>query len=114
MHGIEELPLESRRDWDHLRGSWKQYRQLVEHLQSLIRSSNWPAFLQEEASRRVREALEQVFASLREALEQSFPQTSLHAAPEEQVVLWTILRLMKFAEPVNWPQIAHELAQWSA
>jgi len=114
MHGIEELPLESRRDWDHLRGSWKQYRQLVEHLQSLIRSSNWPVFLQEEASRRVREALEQVFASLREALEQSFPQTSLHAAPEEQVVLWTILRLMKCAEPVNWPQIAHELAQWSA
>merc|ERR1712078_982397 len=92
-----------RRDWDHLRGSWKQYRQLVEHLQSLIRSSNWPVFLQEEASRRVREALEQ-----------AFPQTSLHAAPEEQVVLWTILRLMKCAEPVNWPQIAHELAQWSA
>jgi hypothetical protein len=105
MQGLEELPVESRREWDHLCGSWKQYRNLVDYLQSLIRSSNWPAFLAEESSRKVREALEQVFAALTQ---------TYNAAPEEQVVLRMILRLMQCAEPVNWHQFAYELSQWSA
>jgi serine/threonine protein kinase len=105
MQGLEELSIESRREWDHLSGSWKQYRNLVDFLQSLIRSSNWPAFLAEESSRKVREALEQVFA----ALSQTY-----HAAPEEQAVLRMILRLMQCAEPVNWHQLAYELSQWCA
>merc|ERR1711907_477266 len=90
MKGIEELSVESRREWDHLCGSWKQYRNLVDFLQSLIRSSNWQAFLAEESSRRVREALDQVFA----ALTQTF-----HAAAEEQTIFRMILRLMQYAEP---------------
>jgi hypothetical protein len=105
MQGLEELPVESRREWDHLCGSWKQYRRLVDHLQSLIRSSNWPAFLAEGSSRKVREALEQVFSAITQ---------TYHATPEEQAILLMILRLMKPAEPVNWHQLAYETAQWSA
>jgi hypothetical protein len=106
MKGIDELPVESRREWDHLSGSWKQYRNLVDHLQSLIRSSNWQAFLAEDSSRKVREALEQVFAAL--------TQTFYRATHEEQAILRMILRLMQCAEPVNWHQLAYELAQWFA
>jgi hypothetical protein len=106
MKGLEELPLESRREWDHLCGSWKQYRSLVDYLQSLIRSSNWQAFLAEESSRKVREALEQVYAAL--------TQTVYRATDEEQAILRMILRLMQCAEPVNWHQLAYELAQWFA
>jgi hypothetical protein len=104
MQGLEEIPVESRREWEHLCGAWKQYRHLVDYLQSLIRSSNWPAFLAEESSRKVREALEQVFAA---------GSQIYHATNEEQALLRVILRLMQFGEPVNWPQFAYELSQWS-
>jgi hypothetical protein len=106
MKGIEEIPVESRREWDHLCGSWKQYRNLVDYLQSLIRSSNWQAFLAEESSRKVREALEQVYAAL--------TQTLYRATHEEQAIHRMILRLMQYAEPVNWHQFAYELSQWFA
>jgi hypothetical protein len=76
---------------------------LVDHLQSLIRSSNWAAFLAEESSRKVREALEQVFAAITQ---------TYHATHEEQAILRMILRLMQSSEPVNWPQLAYELSQW--
>jgi hypothetical protein len=105
MQGLEELPVESRREWDHLCSTWKQYRRLVDHLQSLIRSSNWPAFLAEDSSRKVREALEQVFAALTQ---------TYYATHDEQAILRMVLRLMQSAEPVNWHQFAYELSQWFA
>jgi hypothetical protein len=105
MRGLEELPVESRREWEHLLGSWKQYRKLTDYLQSLIRASNWPAFLNEDSPRKVREALEHVFAAL---------SRTFHATKEEQAVIQIILRLMKCAEPVNWHQFSYELSQWSA
>jgi hypothetical protein len=104
MKGLEELPVESRCEWDNLIGSWKQYRNLVDYLQSLIRSNNWPAFIAEESSRKVREVLEQVLAAI---LTQAH-----HAAHEEQAILLMILRLMQSFEPVNWHQFAYELSQW--
>jgi hypothetical protein len=100
MRGLDSLPAHDRQVWDKLLQAWDRYRQLVEHLQTFIRSSNWTALLKEDSVRRVREAVDAVLVAIQR----------VNATPQEQVLLNVIVRLMTATEPVPWSALAFELS----
>jgi hypothetical protein len=100
MKGLDGLQGQDRLGWDKLLQAWDTYRKLVEHLQTFIRSANWTALLKEDASRRVREAIDAVLTAIQR----------VHVTPQEQVVLGAIVKLMTATEPVPWSALAFELS----